>query len=148
MKQISNKLFFEQVEALIAEGQEAELRLRGNSMRPLLRDGRDTVIIAPTTDHELQPREVVLFRYQGRHILHRIRRRSGNNLLLAGDGNYRLTEQCTTADVVGRMVRIRRRSGRVIACNTWHWRLPSACWLLLPALLRRILLAILRRIGR
>ena len=33
--QLSNRLFFEQVEAMLAEGHEVQIRMKGHSMRPL-----------------------------------------------------------------------------------------------------------------
>lgn len=105
--QLSNRLFFEQVEAMLAEGHEVQIRMKGHSMRPLLRSERDIAVLtpiarytgnsetaaaarkqnrlarnetAPDTDRlpsgsqALQPGDVVLFRCEGRHILHRILR--------------------------------------------------------------------------
>lgn len=73
--QLSNRLFFEQVEAMLAEGHEVQIRMKGHSMRPLLRSERDQVVLTPCADPaRLQPGDVVLFRCEGRHILHRILR--------------------------------------------------------------------------
>ncbi len=144
---ISNELFFEQIEAMLSEGKEAAFRLRGNSMRPLLRDQRDVVVVAPCDPTTLQRNDVILFRYRGRHILHRIRQCKGEELLVAGDGNYRMVEQCTRADVVGRLVRVERPSGRVIACASRLWRWQSKMWLILPSYVRRVILGIVRRLS-
>ena len=111
--QLSNRLFFEQVEAMLAEGHEVQIRMKGHSMRPLLRSDRDIAVLTPITRYTgnseaaaaarkhnrlarnetapdtaansdtdrlpsgsqaLQPGDVVLFRCEGRHILHRILR--------------------------------------------------------------------------
>ena len=143
---IRNELFFEQIDALLAEGQEATFRLRGDSMRPLLRNGRDVVVVAPCDPMTLKRGDVVLFRYRGRHILHRIVRCEGDRLLLAGDGNYRTTEACCLADVVGRLVRVQRPSGREITCASRSWRWRSRLWLCLPPLVRRVILGVARRL--
>lgn len=120
---LSNRLFFEQVEAMLAEGHEVQIRMKGHSMRPLLRSEHDIAVLTPIaryTGHSaahmahkksappansnsqqpnngtlpppakaaisttppptsagcaaLQPGDVVLFRCEGRHILHRILR--------------------------------------------------------------------------
>ena len=95
---LPNQLFVAEVEAMLAEGREVQIRMKGHSMRPLLRSERDQVVLTPCADPaRLQPGDVVLFRCCGRHILHRIVRRDGDRLTLAGDGNYRITEQCTTS---------------------------------------------------
>ena len=111
--QLSNRLFFEQVEAMLAEGHEVQIRMKGHSMRPLLRSERDTAVLTPIARYTgnsetaaaarkqnrlarnetapdtaansdtdrlpsgspaLQPGDVVLFRCEGCHILHRILR--------------------------------------------------------------------------
>ena len=144
---IPNALFFEQVERWLAEGGRAEIPLRGYSMRPLLRDGRDVVILEPYRGEVPKVGEVYLFRYRGQHILHRLHRIEASTLTMAGDGNYHLTEQCTAADLVGLMTGVRRRSGRVVGCDSKRWRWQSALWCALPALMRRIILGVLWRMG-
>ena len=132
---LPNQLFFAEVEAMLSEGREVQIRMKGHSMRPLLRSERDQVVLTPCTDPaRLRPGDVVLFRCCGRHILHRIVRRDGDRLTLAGDGNYRITEQCTTRDVAGIAVRIIRASGRVVGCDSPGWQLRSRLWLRDPAL--------------
>ena len=127
---LPNQLFFAEVEAMLAEGREVQIRMKGHSMRPLLRSERDQVVLTPCADPaRLQPGDVVLFRCCGRHILHRIVRRDGERLTLAGDGNYRITEQCTTRDVAGIAVRVIRASGRVVSCDSPGWQLRSRLWL-------------------
>ena len=110
---LTNRLFFEQVEAMLAEGHEVQIRMKGHSMRPLLRSERDIAVLTPIARYTgnsetaaaarkqnrlarnetapdtaanshpdrlpsgsqaLQPGDVVLFRCEGRHILHRILR--------------------------------------------------------------------------
>ena len=146
--QIANHLFFAEIEQLLAEGSEAEFRLNGNSMRPLLRNGRDVVVIAPVATDTVAVGDVVLFRYHGKHILHRIIKRSGEKLLLAGDGNYCRFETATTHEVIGRLVRVRRPSGKVIDCTSRAWQRRSNLWLALPPMVRRIILGIARRLSR
>ena len=43
--QISNDIFFAEVERLLGEGGEVVITIRGNSMQPMLRDGRDKVVL-------------------------------------------------------------------------------------------------------
>ena len=145
---LPNQLFFAEVEAMLSEGREVQIRMKGHSMRPLLRSERDQVVLTPCTDPaRLRPGDVVLFRCCGRHILHRIVRRDGDRLTLAGDGNYRITEQCTTRDVAGIAVRIIRASGRVVGCDSPGWQLRSRLWLAIPPWLRRQVLRVLWHSG-
>ena len=145
---ISNEIFFEEVERLLAEGLEAEFILRGNSMRPFLHDSKDHVIVAPIGNEEPHVGEVYLFRYRGRHLLHRLHRIEGEELVMRGDGNYRLEERCKATDLVARLRCVRRPSGKVIDCSSRSWRTKSAIWCALPAMVRRIILGVLRRVKK
>ena len=143
---LGNDLFFAEIERLLGEGSEVRFRIHGFSMRPLLRNGRDTVVVAPRGEAPLRVLDIVLFRYRGRHVLHRIVRIEGDRLTLAGDGNYRIREQCSAADVAGVVRRVVRPSGREIDCASPAWRRMSRCWLLLPPLVRRGILGVLARL--
>ena len=72
--------------------------------------------------------DLVLFRYRGSHVLHRIIKRTGDDLLIQGDGSIVAMEQCTVKDVVGRVTGICRPSGKVLSVNNWKWTLPSRLW--------------------
>ena len=128
MKQIPNHLFFEWVEQEIAEGRSVRFRLVGHSMFPLIRNGKDEVLLTPCTEAELRPMDVVLFRYQGKHVLHRILCREGSLLIMQGDGSLVAKESCSTADVVGKVSQIICPSGKSVSVDDWCWRLPSFLW--------------------
>lgn len=128
MKRIPNEVFFAWVESEIAEGNSVRFRMKGQSMFPLLRNGVDEVVLYPCMEEELQPMDVVLFRYQGKHVLHRIFHREGGWLYLQGDGSFVAKEKCTTADVVGKVQKIIRPSGGMIGVDEWRWRLLSRLW--------------------
>ena len=145
MMQIPNDLFFAWVESEIADGRSVQFRLKGVSMFPLIRNGKDEVQLRPCSAEELRPMDVVLFKYKGRHLLHRIIRREGNRLLIQGDGSYVAQEQCTTDAVIGKVQAIVRPSGKTIPVDSWQWRLPSMVWRNL-GVLRSPLLRILHRI--
>ena len=104
------------------------LRLKGNSMYPLLRNGKDVVVLGKCPAESLQPMDVVLFRYRGKHVLHRIILRNGNDLLIQGDGSIVAKEQCTINDVVGKVTGICRPSGKILSVESWKWTLPSRLW--------------------
>ena len=144
MKPIANDLFFAWAEAELSAGRSVRIRLKGTSMTPLLRDGRDEVIVVPYVEGELSPMDVVLFRYRGGHLLHRIVRRDGDCLLMQGDGCLVAQERCAITDVVGRVVAVVRPSGRVVSVSSWRWRLPSLLWCRLGVLRRPLLRCLLR----
>lgn len=142
MKPIPNELFFAWVEDEIAHGRPVQFRLKGVSMFPLLRNNRDEVILHPCREEELKPMDVVLFRYRGKHLLHRIIRRDGNRMLIQGDGSYVAKEVCLTNDVIGRVHAVVRPKGKMVSVDAWQWRLPSYLWQKV-GILRRPLLRLL-----
>ncbi|MDR0907717.1 MAG: S24/S26 family peptidase [Rikenellaceae bacterium] len=121
MKKIPNNIFFDEVTRLIEQGEAVTITVRGTSMTPFLRDGRDKVILTPFEDADLARGAVVLFRHKERHILHRIIRRRGNSLEIQGDALF-TTETATVTDVVAVVKEIVRPSGRVIRNGSVCWR--------------------------
>ena len=97
-------------------------------MFPLIRNERDVVVLSPCVKEELQVMDVVLFRYRGNHVLHRILRKEDSTLYLQGDGSYVAKEQCEIGDVVGKVIQIVRPSGKIISVDGWRWRFTSKMW--------------------
>jgi len=128
MRRIPNEQFFLWVENEIAEGHSVRFRLRGDSMYPLLRNGLDEVILYTCKNKELKPMDIVLFRYKGKYLLHRIIKIDGNRLSMQGDGSIVAKEECLYSDVIGKVKAIVRPSGRIISLNSWQWRFFSFLW--------------------
>lgn len=143
---LSNEIFFAEVERLLAADEQVSILVKGLSMTPLLRNGRDKAILRQATDSDIRVGEVLLFRYRGTHVLHRVVKIEGETITFAGDGNYKIREQATRNDVVGVMIATERASGRRIECTSRRWRWQSAFWLALPAIVRRVILGIRRRL--
>lgn len=118
---IPNEPFFAEVERLVGEGRDVCIAVRGSSMRPLLCDGRDSVVLAPFADGELTAGAVVLFRHGGRHLLHRIVKRTGQNLELQGDASP-VVEKAAAADVAAIVREIIKDNGRIVRNGSPEWR--------------------------
>lgn len=143
---LSNELFFAQVENLLSTGEEVEILVKGHSMTPLMLSGKDVAILRSATDADIKVGAVVLFRYRGAHVLHRIEKIEGDRITFAGDGNYKIKEVATRQDIVAVMVAVKRPSGRRVECSEKSWRWQSRAWLMLPAFVRRVILGIRRRL--
>lgn len=102
---VDNEIYFALVDDQLAEGQTVRIVLRGTSMLPTLREG-DVLSLAPVAGTP-SVGDVVLFRYGGRHLLHRVVSRDGDRLTMQGDNCYN-TESCEVKDVVGRLVHVNR----------------------------------------
>lgn len=68
-------------------------------MFPLLREGKDEVAVYPCKAESLKPMDVVLFRYRGRCLLHRIVGMKDGRFIMQGDGVCAFYEECTAADM-------------------------------------------------
>lgn len=143
MNQIPNDAFFNLVEDEISNGRKVQFRIKGDSMSPLLRDNKDDIVLYPCLGDELSPMDIVLFRYKGKYLLHRIIRREGNRLYIQGDGSYIAKEECFIDDVIGKVQMIVRPSGKIISVNSWQWRWLSYIWLKIR-IIRNLLLRILK----
>ena len=141
---IPNDILFEEVERLIAAGERVLIRLKGESMTPMMHSGRDVVELGPLADGDLRRGAVALCRYRGSHILHRIVKVEGEKLTLMGDGNLR-PEYVAAGDVVAVMRSLHKPSGRVIDAASCGWRFYSCVWMALRPL-RRYLLGVYRRV--
>jgi len=72
------------IEESINNGQSVKMHVSGISMTPLLHDIRDTVVL--TKPDKLKKYDIVLHRRKnGQYILHRIIKKNGNILTIAGD---------------------------------------------------------------
>lgn len=144
MKHISvaNESLLPEVEKLLGEGMRVTLKVKGNSMLPFIRGGRDSVTLE-RPDH-LSRGHIVLARIaEGRYVLHRIIGTKGNTVILMGDGNCHGTEQCCRNDICGRVITI-VKPHRCTPTDTPAMHMAGTVWRLLrPA--RRWLLALYRR---
>lgn len=86
-------------------------RVSGQSMSPALRDG-DEVLLAPVGDAPLAAGEVVVARWDGRIVIHRVVAVHGGQVVTRGDACRRDDRPVVTGRILFRAVR-RRRASRV-----------------------------------
>ena len=114
-------------------------------MLPLLRSGKDDIVLYPCQREDLKPMDLVLFRYKGNHLLHRIIKVEGDHFFIQGDGSIVAKEECLYADVVGKVREVIRPSGRVVFLNSRKWRLLSFLWIK-SGIFRTLLLKVMFRL--
>ncbi len=145
MKLISNELFFEEIERIILNGENVELKVKGGSMRPYLRNEKDIVVIYSHKPTDLKCGEIVLFRYRNKHILHRIVNIKDNYLIIQGDGVCNNYEKALQSDIIGIVRKVIRPNAKQISVQNFSSRFYWKCWYLLRPF-RRYILAIYDRI--
>lgn len=142
---LPNNIFFDEVERLISAGESVVLIVRGVSMTPLLRDSVDGVRLSPAGGRKLNRGDIVLFRYNGEHRLHRIVSCRGDILTLQGDGVLHAVETVPASDVVAIVDNIIRPGGKMVRTNSFRQNLYWRLWLMLRPV-RRCILGLHRRI--
>ena len=150
---VDNNLFFSEVTRLLKSGQRVTIPVKGCSMLPFIRGDRDAVILegiescTPEGQKRIaaQVGDIVLFRYDGRHIMHRIIAADGDELSIQGDGVIANEEHCRRDDVCGKVVSILKEKSMQMEPYSPRMLRRLAIWNALKPV-RRYLLAILRRI--
>ena len=110
----------------ISKGKKVKLTVTGNSMYPLFRDRKDTVVLAPFS--KLKKRDVVFYkRTNGQYVLHRIIKKKGNILTFAGDNETKKEYPVNVSDCIAVMTSFERYSKESSADDLWY-RLYSFFW--------------------
>lgn len=106
----------------LAAGQAVELSPRGISMQPMLREGRDTVILSAVTA-PLRRFDIPLYqREDGSFVLHRIVRIEDGAYICIGDNQFRPEERVRDAQIIA-VVTAYRRGGRLRSLTSLGYRL-------------------------
>ncbi|MCK9303943.1 MAG: S26 family signal peptidase [Bacteroidales bacterium] len=73
-KLVENEQALAIIEEILKEGNSVKIAVRGNSMAPALIDGKDSVTLEPVAmqKRDLSVGDVILFRYKGTFLMHRI----------------------------------------------------------------------------
>ena len=133
------------IESIIAIGECFELSVTGYSMLPLLGRPGDTIIVRRTTESEDIVGRIAMFRGPKHNIIvHRVLRIEDNTVILKGDGNPYLEERTPRSEIIG-VVESLRRSNKIVDCTSKSWRRKEKIWLATPIILRKYILAIMRR---
>lgn len=163
---IPNDIFFENLLDELEISGHVLLNVKGFSMMPFLRNGKDSVLLAPfDRKRELRRGEIALFRFRDRWIMHRctgtaVLRPDGRIgdfhrgkdvgdgravYVFRGDGNCSGREWALPGDVYAVAEKRIAPSGKEWSFSSFSWRLCSVLW---PKtyLVRRLLLGIIRRL--
>lgn len=102
---VDNETYFALVEEQLAAGGQVRIPLVGTSMRPTLLAGDVIVLERAET---MKVGDVVLFRHEGQHLLHRIVAIDDSRYTMRGD-NCGDTETAHRDDIVARMVAVEKK---------------------------------------
>ena len=107
---VHNDEFFAQVLGRLDDGHTATIPVKGFSMLPFIRGGKDLVVLEKATG-DIVADDIVLFRMGGRYIMHRVLRTDGTRYDIQGDGVWLGHEYPTRDMILAKAVAI-LRNGR------------------------------------
>lgn len=81
-------------------------RTKGGSMRPLIRQGKDVVVISKP-DGKPRKYDVILYKVKDKYLLHRVLEINDGYYTVAGDNNTFL-EKVTDSQIIGVMTQLKR----------------------------------------
>jgi len=160
---VSQEWLFGRIEEFLAQGQDVEVMIEGISMNPLLRSGKDAVVLSSVNccrhcersspEHNLNKvpnlvkvkvGDIILFRTSGGYICHRITAQRNGVYITQGDGVCNKCETVAPDAVIAIVSAIIRPNGKRSSPNSRAARAYWRLWRLLTPF-RRTLLAVLRR---
>lgn len=121
----------EEIAAIIREqvslGQSVEMPPRGKSMRPLIREGRDSVVLSPLNGH-LKKYDIPFYRrHDGTYVLHRVVGFDKGGYIMCGDNQFALEHGIGDADLIAVVTAI-RRGGKLIKLDGPLYRTYVRLW--------------------
>ena len=122
------------IEQLLQEGQNLNIKPQGYSMYPVLVPGRDEAIIEPVNGRKLKRGDVVLYRRDknaangGILVLHRIWKVSPEGIYLVGDNQKEIEGPLRPDQMRGVMAGMNRK-GKFIPATNAVYRVLTGIWL-------------------
>ena len=139
---VNNDTFFADVLRVLDEGKRVTIPVKGYSMLPFIRGGKDLVVLEKAGD-ALEADDIVLFRYGlpdgGRYVMHRILSIDGDRADIMGDGVPYAHEHVRRNQILAKAVTILRGGkrpvdpyspGQLRLVHFWQWMRPVRRYLL------------------
>jgi hypothetical protein len=100
---------------------------KGTSMMPLLRQGRDLMIIEKKGPQRCRKYDAVLYRRGNKYILHRILKVRDADYVICGDHQWQREYGITDAQILGIMTAF-VRNGKEIPVTDWKYQCYVHLW--------------------
>ena len=89
---------------------------KGDSMEPMLVEGRDKVVITPAV-FPLKKYDVPVYRKMGHYTMHRIVKVKSNGYIICGDNRNTLEKNITDGDIIGVLTGFYQGEKYIDACD-------------------------------
>ena len=139
---VDNDTFFADVLTVLDQGRRVTIPVRGYSMLPFIRGGKDLVVLEKASA-ELKRDDIVLFHMGpmdgGRYVMHRIMAIDGDVVDIQGDGVPKNHERVRRTQILAKAVEIQRGGKRSVdpyspreirKVHFWQWLGPFRRYLL------------------
>lgn len=116
----------------LQEGTSVTLRVKGNSMFPFLRNFVDCVVIEPVGLRKMKRGDIILFKYLGTYLLHRIIALDLKNDIIYVRGDNRRKkgyEIINHGDIVGIVSSVLKNNEKTVYCDSFRWKFTSSLWM-------------------
>ena len=114
------------IKECVNSGKSIKLLVTGNSMFPTFRNRRDSVVL--TRAQKIHKYDIVLHqRASGQYILHRVIKKKGNVLTIAGDNEIQKEYPVYSSQVLARAEGF-ERNGKYRSCRGAAFMLYSVLW--------------------
>lgn len=126
--------FAEIIEETINAGSCVPLVVTGNSMKPFLKDGKNTVWLEACAESDFKRGKILLFRRKsGAYVLHRVRKvLSDGTLVMNGDAQY-WCENIKKEQAIAAVTYI-ETNGKKKSCSSLVYRIRTEIWQVLKPL--------------
>lgn len=122
-------------EEYLADHGELTYRIKGVSMKPMLKQGRDLFTVTAKGPQRCKKYDVVLYRRPPEeYVLHRIIEVRENDYVILGDNCVNKEYGIRDEDVLGVMTSFVRK-GKTISVMDWQYRLYSHFWVAIHPLI-------------
>ena len=100
----------------------------GDSMLPLIRQGRDLLLISRKPEGRLNQDDVPLYRRDsGQYVLHRILKVRKDDYVLCGDNRWQRETGISDRHIIGVLTAV-IRDGKQLPVTDWRYRLYVHLW--------------------
>ena len=105
----------------------------GGSMLPLIKEGRDLVVIVTPPSGRLKKYDVPLYKRgdSRKYVLHRIIRVIDDGYVIRGDNCYFKELDVKDDDIIGVLSCVIRKGGREVSVDSFGYKLYSRVWCLI-----------------
>ena len=115
-------------EEVIAKSGELVYKNKGDSMMPLIREGKDLMVITRKPKRRLKKYDVPLYkRDSGQYVLHRILKVRDKDYVICGDNRWKKEYGIPDRHIIGVLSAV-IRNGETVSVNDWRYKLYVHIW--------------------